>query len=207
MTGRPTGFSVRVAGDAIAAIELCRATLADSYAFAEGGTEPTLTVYCFERVTRSGLSQAGLLADRPQPLQAVVVDKAPSPYGVRLLSARFDGVLLLKDVPGQLVKAVEFVLSGYGVMPHELRARLQRPSLTSREKQVLAMVVLDLPNAEIARKLWVTESNVKNHLTAAFAKLGVRSRSAAAELILDPEAGLGPGILRITPGDEPALGP
>jgi DNA-binding NarL/FixJ family response regulator len=61
------------------------------------------------------------------------------------------------------------------------------------------MVVLDFSNAEIARKLVVTESNVKSHLTSAFSKLGVSSRSAAAELILDQESGLGPGILRISP--------
>ena len=45
----------------------------------------------------------------------------------------------------------------------------------------------------------VTESNVKSHLTSAFSKLGVSSRNAAAELILDHESGLGPGILRISP--------
>ncbi|HEY2202673.1 MAG TPA: helix-turn-helix transcriptional regulator, partial [Solirubrobacteraceae bacterium] len=68
-----------------------------------------------------------------------------------------------------------------------------------RERQVLAMVVLDFSNAEIAEKLVVTESNVKSHLTSAFSKLGVSSRNAAAELILDHESGLGPGILRISP--------
>jgi DNA-binding CsgD family transcriptional regulator len=66
------------------------------------------------------------------------------------------------------------------------------------------MVVLDFSNAEIARKLVVSESNVKSHLTSAFNKLGVRSRSAAAELILDSESGLGPGILRISP-EEPEI--
>jgi DNA-binding CsgD family transcriptional regulator len=60
------------------------------------------------------------------------------------------------------------------------------------------MVVLGLTNAEIAQKLFVTEASVKAHLTSAFAKLGVRSREAAAALILDPDAGYGPGILRIT---------
>ena len=41
------------------------------------------------------------------------------------------------------------------------------------------MVVLNFSNGEIARKLFVTESSVKNHLSLAFAKLGVTSRSAA----------------------------
>ena len=207
MTGpRSGGDAVCVAGD-VPGAAACREALQGNHELVDLASHAALVITCFERVTRSGLNDAGLLGDHDGPLQAVVVDYPPSPYGVRLLSARFDGVLLSQDVPDQLVRAVDFMLAGYGVLPHELRSRLQHPALTAREKQVLAMVVLDLPNAEIARKLWVTESNVKNHLTAAFAKLGVRSRSAAAELILDPEAGLGPGILRITPEDEPAIGP
>ena len=43
---------------------------------------------------------------------------------------------------------------------------------------------------------------MKNQLSSAFAKLGVTSRSAATELILDNESGLGPGILRISPEEE-----
>ena len=67
------------------------------------------------------------------------------------------------------------------------------------------MVVLDFSNAEIARKLVVTESNVKNHLTSAFSKLGVTSRNEAAELILDPDSGLGPGSSGSRPRSEAAL--
>lgn len=40
---------------------------------------------------------------------------------------------------------------------------------------------------------------LKSHFTSAFNKLGVSSGNAAAELILDHESGLGPGILRISP--------
>ena len=57
--------------------------------------------------------------------------------------------------------------------PRLERELLQRPPLSPRERQVLAMVVLDFSNAEIAEKLVVTESNVKSHLTSAFSKLGV----------------------------------
>jgi hypothetical protein len=40
---------------------------------------------------------------------------------------------------------------------------------------------------------------VKSHLSAAFRKLGVRSRAEAARVIADPREGLGMGILAITP--------
>jgi len=41
-------------------------------------------------------------------------------------------------------------------------------------------VVLGFSNAEIREKLFVTESNVKSHLTSASGKLGVNFRNAAA---------------------------
>ncbi len=45
---------------------------------------------------------------------------------------------------------------------------------------------------------------MKSHLSAAFGKLGVRSRNEAAAMILDPDQALGVGILAISDGDQPA---
>ena len=62
------------------------------------------------------------------------------------------------------------------------------------------MVVMGFANREIAGKLFITEATVKSHLSSAFQKLGVRSRTAAAALILDSDGGLGTGILAISDG-------
>jgi DNA-binding NarL/FixJ family response regulator len=78
-----------------------------------------------------------------------------------------------------------------------MRARLESESLSMREKQVLSMLVMGFTNAEIAAKMFLAESTVKSHLSSAYTKLGVRSRKDAATMILDPVAGLGPGILTI----------
>jgi predicted transcriptional regulator len=56
-------------------------------------------------------------------------------------------------------------------------------------------VAAGLTNGEIADSLFLSESTVKSHLSSAFAKLGVRSRKEAAALVLDPEQGLGAGLL------------
>jgi DNA-binding NarL/FixJ family response regulator len=84
--------------------------------------------------------------------------------------------------------------------PRSLGTTLARPALSTREKQVLGLVVLGLTNGEIAAKLHLSQSTVKTHLSSSFSKLGARSRSEATALILDPETGLGPGILAITDG-------
>lgn len=95
-----------------------------------------------------------------------------------------------------LVPTVRAVAVGQSVVPLQAQDS-SAPHLTNREKQVLGLVVMGLGNAEIAERLYVAESTVKSHLNTAFAKLGVSSRNHAVALILDPQSGLGSGILTI----------
>jgi DNA-binding NarL/FixJ family response regulator len=132
------------------------------------------------------------------PLVAILAG-VPAPRGARVLAARLEGAVMAGDMRHTLRPTLAAVAVGQCVVPRAIRQIVDRPPLSPRERQILAMIVLDFSNAEIARKLFVTESNVKNHLSSAFQKLGVKSRSAAAELILDRESGLGPGILHISP--------
>jgi DNA-binding NarL/FixJ family response regulator len=139
-----------------------------------------------------------LRAEHPGPLVAVV-SEMPGALGARTIAARLEGAVLAAELEQTLLPTLAAVAAGQCVVPRAIRQIVDRPALSPRERQILAMIVLDFSNAEIARKPFVTESNVKNHLSSAFQKLGVKSRSAAAELILDSESGLGPGILRISP--------
>jgi DNA-binding NarL/FixJ family response regulator len=139
-----------------------------------------------------------LRAEHPGPLVAVVRE-LPGALGARMIAARLEGAVLAGEIEQTLLPTLAAVAAGQCVVPRAIRQIVDRPPLSPRERQILAMVVLDFSNAEIANKLFVSESNVKNHLSSAFQKLGVKSRSAAAELILDHESGLGPGILRISP--------
>ena len=154
------------------------------------------------RATREEISYLpALRSSHPGPLVAVVKEM-PGARGARAIAARLEGAVLATEVEGALRPTLEAVAVGQCVVPKAIRQIVDRPPLSPRERQILAMVVMDFSNAEIAAKLFVTESNVKNHLSSAFQKLGVKSRSAAAELILDGESGLGPGILRISPEEE-----
>ena len=56
------------------------------------------------------------------------------------------------------------------------------PPLTVREHEVLGLVAEGMPNRLIARRLGISESTVKNHLRAVFAKLDVADRTQAALL-------------------------
>ena len=124
-------------------------------------------------------------------LLVTVLAGMPNALGARAVAARLDGTILASEIEQALLPTLDAVAVGQCVVPRSVRQIVDRPPLSPRERQILAMVVLDFSNAEIARKLFVSESNVKNHLSSAFQKLGVKSRSAAAELILDRESGLG----------------
>ena len=114
-----------------------------------------------------------------------------------LLTEGVDAFVLEADAAQSLSAAVEAAAAGLLTFPGSLRQTLVKPVLSAREKQVLGLVVLGLTNGEIARKLHLTESTVKSHLSSSFSKLGARSRSEATALILDPATGLGTGILTI----------
>ena len=101
--------------------------------------------------------------------------------------------LLLKDAPPDvLLKAIRSVAAGaLWFDPRSLAARqLDPPSapepagildLTARERDVVALVAEGMRNEEVGRRLGISEKTVRNHLTAAFQKLGVSGR---LELVL-----------------------
>jgi DNA-binding NarL/FixJ family response regulator len=132
----------------------------------------------------------------------VVVCEAVQRWDVRAaLAAGAAGVVLRDDIEHALAACVQAVASGQTCVPRKYSAQVEPPTLSAREKQILGLVVMGCMNSEIADRLFLAESTVKSHLSSAFGKLGVRSRNEAVSLILDPEGGLGLGILGL--GGEP----
>ncbi len=102
---------------------------------------------------------------------------------------------LLKDVTlEQLATGIRVVAEGGttlqpGVTEHLLR-QLQRPGstrqklecpelLSSRERQVIRLMVGGYRNREIAEAFGVTEGTIKNHVSSILSKLDVRDRTRA----------------------------
>jgi DNA-binding NarL/FixJ family response regulator len=136
----------------------------------------------------------------------VVVLSNDSRAAVRaLVESGADGVVFESDVQRALEPTITAVEAGQIAVPAERRRDVDRPTLSRREKQTLGLVVMGLSNREIASRLFVAESTVKCHLSAAFVKLGVRSRHEAVSVILDPERGIGLGILRISEAERRTL--
>jgi DNA-binding NarL/FixJ family response regulator len=105
----------------------------------------------------------------------------------RALDAGADAIVFESELEATLAVAVSAVASGQSVVPRELRASVERPAFSHRERQVLEFVAKGLTNAQIAEKLFLSESTIKSHLSSAFAKFGVRSRREAAALFFELE--------------------
>jgi len=92
---------------------------------------------------------------------------------------------LLKDMSkAALVGAIRAVHAGQEALPAGIAERLaerrRRQDLTSREIEVLQLLVRGRSNKEIASDLSIAEDRVKSHLKTLFAKLEVRDRTTAA---------------------------
>ncbi|BCB05044.1 MULTISPECIES: helix-turn-helix domain-containing protein [Bacillaceae] len=59
-----------------------------------------------------------------------------------------------------------------------------KPLLTKREKEVFELLVQDKTTKEIASDLFISEKTVRNHISNAMQKLGVKGRSQAVVELL-----------------------
>jgi DNA-binding NarL/FixJ family response regulator len=133
----------------------------------------------------------------------IVISPMATGTGVRrALDAGADAIVFDHELESTLAVAVTAVASGQSVVPRKLRASVERPNFSHRERQVLGFVSRGLTNAQIAEQLFLSESTIKSHLSSAFAKFGVRSRKEAAALFIELEqANVAPPV-----GPQPTFG-
>jgi len=60
----------------------------------------------------------------------------------------------------------------------------QKPLLTKREREVFELLLQDKTTKEIASELFISEKTVRNHISNAMQKLGVKGRSQAVVELL-----------------------
>lgn len=112
---------------------------------------------------RSGASGYVLKSSRPPELFAAIRAAADNDWG------------LCPDVARKLVSHA--ASRGHVRLS---RADLLRDGLTGREKETLQSVVHGLTNQQIARKHFISESAVRQHLSRIFDKMNVSGRAQAA---------------------------
>ncbi len=113
----------------------------------------------------------------------------------RLLDSGVDGLVFFDQLDAALAPTVAAVLAGQTVVPRDPGASVYKPALSSRERQILGLVVTGITNHEIGTRMFLAESTVKSHLYSAYNKLGVSSRGEAVALMLDRNEPLGTEIV------------
>jgi two-component system NarL family response regulator len=102
----------------------------------------------------------------------------------RALAAGVQAYLTKDVLHDELLKAIRAVYAGQTYLPPgvaaALAAQVPRPDLSSREVQVLGLIVRGMPNKQIAYALSIAEHTVKNHVKNILSKLGVQDRTQAA---------------------------
>ena len=175
------------AGDGADAVRQCRAL------------DPDVVVMDIRMPVLDGIAAtAQLVAQGPAPV-LVLTTFGLDEYVVAALRAGASG-FLLKDVDAaKLAEAIRVIAAGNAIVDPVVTRRLldhftrEPPAagqvtrsgaacgdrlggLTSRERDVLALVARGLSNAEIAAKLVITETTVKTHVHHLLTKLDARDR-------------------------------
>jgi DNA-binding NarL/FixJ family response regulator len=108
-----------------------------------------------------------------------------------------DGFVHAQMDPAQVLSAVEVVQRGELAAPRQLLRYLlsqnENPKigdLSARRREILEMVVEGLSNAQIAGRLYLSESTIKQHLGAVYKELGVRNRTQAAKMMRERAGGV-----------------
>lgn len=152
-------------------------------------TEPDVALLDIEMPGRSGLDAAADLHAAVPRCRIVIVTTFGRPGYLRRAMEAGAGGFLVKDGPiEELTAAVRRVLAGEQVIDPALAAAALRagPSpLSGRERDVLAASAGGATVADIATRLHLSESTVRNYLSAAIGKTAARNRIEALHTARD----------------------
>jgi DNA-binding NarL/FixJ family response regulator len=175
LEGQPDLFVVGDAADADAALRTVRDTAPDvvlmdlNLGSGSGGAELT-----------------GQLRALPAPPRVLVLTTYDTEADIlAAVGAGAVGYLLKDAPPAELFRAIRATAKGEVALAPSVAARLisrvssSETVLTQREIEVLDLLAEGLSNADLARRLLVSEATVKSHLSHIYAKLGVESRAGA----------------------------
>ncbi|AZQ39339.1 response regulator transcription factor [Streptomyces cyaneochromogenes] len=103
----------------------------------------------------------------------------------RAVEAGATGYLLKAERPDELFAAIHAAAEGRPALSAPVAGRVMahlrrpRPTLTDRERDILAQLARGIGNRDIARALYISEATVKTHLRRIYGKLGVDTRAGA----------------------------
>jgi NarL family two-component system response regulator LiaR len=139
-----------------------------------------------------GLETTRAVLDQYPEVKIIALTSFPQKELVqKTLAAGASGYLLKNTDIDSLPGAIRAAYAGQSTLAPEatealIQARMAPPKLghdlSTRERDVLALVVEGMGNDEIADRLVISSNTVKNHVRACMSKLGAANRAQAAAL-------------------------
>jgi len=151
--------------------------------------KPDVALLDIEMPGLDGIAAAGGVRRLAPDCRVLILTTFGRPGYLRRAMAAGASGFLLKDAPAtELAIAIRRTVKGERVVDQALAAAAlsegESPLLT-RETEVLAASVDGSSVADVARRLFLSEGTVRNHLSAAIQKLNARNRTEAARIALD----------------------
>jgi two-component system, NarL family, response regulator DesR len=160
---------------------------------------PDVALLDIEMPGLDGLAAAGALRTNVPECRVLMLTTFGRPGYLRLAMERGAAGFLLKDAPAEeLANAIRRAVAGLRTVDPGLAvAALSEGTnpLTEREREVLVASAELATVAAIARRLFLSEGTIRNHLSAAIQKLGARNRAEAVR-IAQEQGWLEPGVGR-----------
>jgi DNA-binding NarL/FixJ family response regulator len=147
----------------------------------------------------------------PAPRTVVLSSFGAEPNVLRALQNGAAGFVLKNCTPDELIRAVRAAYDGDAYLSPAVtrlvlgmvtstdagrrrEAAERLATLTPRESQVLHLVAEGMSNAEIGRRLRMTEASIKTYVSRILAKLHCTNRVQAALLVRDTGSGTRPPV-------------
>jgi two-component system nitrate/nitrite response regulator NarL len=151
---------------------------------------PTVALLDVKMPGLDGPSIAHALRRDGVPTRVVLISAhAPSEVVYRAIALGAVAFLSKEADPAEICETVAAAARGETRLSPEVQAELvrqiqmraveDRPGITPREREVLALIADGLSGPDIARELHVGPATVKTHLQSLYEKLGVSDRAAA----------------------------
>ncbi len=104
---------------------------------------------------------------------------------VKIIRSTFAGESIASPFLANLTPRILLKLRDPSKLDAEIENKIEeRPSLTTREKEILGMLLKGKSNKEISDLMFVSTETVKTHLQNIYRKLGVKSRMEVLALFL-----------------------
>ena len=148
-------------------------------------SRPDVALLDIEMPGRSGLDAAADLRRELPSCRVLILTTFGRPGYLRRAMEAGAGGFLIKDGPvEELADAIRRVLAGEQVIDPVLAAAALSAGpnpLTDRERDVLTAAADGATVADIAQRLFLSESTVRNYLSSAIGKTGSRNRIEAVQ--------------------------